>query len=64
MVLRATELGLATCYVGLMDRHALKRALKIPDEYMIPFVICVGYPDEEPKPLRRKDREEFILGGI
>jgi nitroreductase len=64
MVLRATELGLATCYVGLMDRHALKRALKIPDEYMMPFVLCVGYPDEAPGPLCRKKLEELILGGI
>jgi len=64
IILRATELGLATCYVGLMDRHALRRVLKIPDEYMIPFVICVGYPDEMPGRLRRKKREELILGGI
>ncbi len=64
MALRATELGLASCYVGLMDRHALKRALGIPDEYMVPFVLCLGYPDENPSPMRRKSLEETILGGL
>ena len=61
LVLMATELGLGTCYVGLVDRNKIKEMFHIPENYVLPFVITVGYPDEEPKPLIRKNLEEFIL---
>jgi len=62
IVLRATELGLSTCYIGLIDSDAIKKTLKIPDSYIIPYVICVGYSAEKPRGLSRKPLGEFILG--
>jgi nitroreductase len=61
LVLMATELGLGTCYVGLVDRNKIKEILNIPKNYVLPFVITVGYPDETPGPLIRKDLTDFIL---
>ncbi|MCX6794562.1 MAG: nitroreductase family protein [Candidatus Falkowbacteria bacterium] len=61
LVLMATELGLGTCYVGLVDRRKIKEIFHIPQNYVLPFVITVGYPDENPKPLLRKNLEDFVL---
>jgi nitroreductase len=59
LVLRATELGLGTCYIGLLDREKLKKILKIPDNYIIPYVISVGYHGEEPSVTPRKSLDDI-----
>ena len=59
-VLRATELGLGTCYIGLINRDVLKEELNIPREWFIPFVIIMGYPAETPKQRPRKDLDEIM----
>lgn len=61
LVLRATELGLATCYVGWMKKDKIKDVLDIPRHYIVPFVIAVGYANEQPEPLPRKSVEEIFL---
>ena len=60
LVLRATELGLATCYVGWMKKDRIKDVLDIPRHYIAPFVIAVGYANERPKPLPRKSIDEVL----
>jgi nitroreductase len=60
LVLRATELGLATCYVGWMKKDKIKDVLDIPQHYIVPFVIAVGYANEKPKPLPRKSIDEVL----
>jgi len=62
VVLRATEMGLSTCWVGLIEPEVIKKVLNIPENFMIPFVLCVGKADETPKPLTRKSAEEIVLG--
>ena len=60
LVLRATELGLATCYVGWMKKDRIKDVLELPRSYIVPFVIAVGYASEQPKPLPRKSIDEIL----
>ncbi len=60
-VLRATELGLGTCYIGLVNRDVLKEELNIPKDWFVPFVIIMGYPAEDPRQRPRKDLNELIL---
>jgi nitroreductase len=60
LVLMATELGLGTCYIGIVNRNKIKEILNIPKNYVLPFVITVGYPDEKPKPSSRKPLKEII----
>jgi nitroreductase len=59
LVLRATELGLGTCYVGLVNREKIKKIMKIPENYIIPYVITVGYADENPSATSRKSLNEI-----
>ena len=61
LVLRAMELGLGTCYIGLVARDKIKEILGIPSNYILPFVIMAGYPAEKPNPTPRKDLKDFII---
>ena len=64
LVLRATELGLGTCYIGLVAREKAKDILDIPKNYVLPFVITVGYPAEEPKAMPRKNKKDLIIKNL
>ena len=61
LILRATELGLGTVYVAWVYRDKLKKALNIPKDFIVPFVIPVGYPAENPKPRGRKELNDIII---
>ncbi len=61
LVLRATELGLATCYVGWMKKDKIKEVLDLPRSYMVPFVVAVGYGNEKPGPLPKRSMDEVLL---
>ena len=61
IVLRATELGLGTCYIGLMFKNKIKKILNIPEDYNVLFTIAVGYPAKEGNPRVRKSLKNFFL---
>ncbi len=61
IVLRATELGLGTCYVGWRDEEKLKKILSISKNYVLPYVITVGYSDENPNARSRKKINDIML---
>jgi len=64
LVLRATELGLGTCYVGWMDKQKIKQILRIPERYADPYVITVGYAADKPSRKDRKSIEEIIIQAV
>ncbi|MAF35689.1 hypothetical protein CL622_01055 [archaeon] len=53
MLLKATDLGLGSCWVGAFDETSVKRVLNIPDEIRPQAVLSIGYPDEKPEPKQR-----------
>lgn len=61
LILRAIELGLGAGCVALINKDVLREELKIPKEWVLPFVITLGYPAESPKQRPRKDLNELIL---
>ena len=52
--LAANALGLATCWVGTMDREAAKALLAVPHEKNLLTVLPLGYLAEKPEPKPRK----------
>jgi len=64
LVLRATELGLGTCYIGWRHKGRIKKALGIPKNYVVPFVITLGYPAESPEARPRKSLKEILFFSI
>jgi len=59
MVLKATELGLGTCYVGWVNKDKVKEVFNITERYTIPYIIALGFPDIEQHDRKRKPLEEF-----
>ena len=46
ILLGATEIGLAGCMIGMVNRKELQRALNIPERYEILLVLTIGKPKE------------------
>lgn len=61
IILQATELGLGTCYCGWIKAKEIKKVFDIPEHFVMPYVITLGYPAEEPKARPRKKNEEILL---
>lgn len=60
MVLKATELGLGTCWIGWFNEKKIKEILGIPRKVKVLALLSVGYPAEkEVPPRKRKPREEI-----
>jgi nitroreductase len=47
ILLGAVQMGLGGCIIGSVDRDRLRKALKIPEEYDIVYVIALGKPAEK-----------------
>ncbi len=60
-VLRATELGLGTCWIGWFDKKAVRKVLGIPAAYDVPALITLGYPDENPPEKSRRPLSEILI---
>ena len=47
MVLRATELGLGTCWIGWFKEKNIKKLLDLPKGWKIISLLALGYPQDE-----------------
>jgi len=61
LVLRSTELGLGSVFVAWIYRDKIKEILNIPKDYIVPFVILIGHPAEDPPVKPRKELGELIF---
>lgn len=57
LVLRATELGLGTCWIGWFNEKAVRNILNIPRNIKIVALITLGYPKEELEKQEKKRLE-------
>lgn len=60
MVLKATELGLGTCWIGWFDENRIKKILEIPQKIKVSAMLAVGYPDDAPGKKRKRKSAEKI----
>jgi nitroreductase len=61
MVLRATELGLGTSYIGLINEAALRTVLGLPESVVLPFVVIMGYTAQTPRKTPRKALKDIVI---
>jgi len=47
MILAATEIGLASCWLGGFGEDGVKKALEIPEEVRVIAISPIGYPPEK-----------------
>lgn len=52
MSLAAQELGIHSCWVGLIDPSELRRQFDIPSTHRVVAVMPLGYPSEKSRPSR------------
>ena len=60
IALQATELGLATCWVGSFNAEKVRELLDIPDGITVVELMALGYPADKPKEPRREPVEKIL----
>lgn len=61
MVLRATDLGLGSCWVMMFDRHKLASWLQLDSNLYPVCLLPLGFADQKPLIRPRKNLEEIII---
>lgn len=61
LLLRATSLGLSTCWVGAFSETQVKEILGLPPEARPVALIPLGYPAENPLPPPRRGLSEVVV---
>ncbi|MGD8368651.1 MAG: nitroreductase family protein [Desulfobacterales bacterium] len=62
MVLKATELGLGSCWIGWFKEERLRQILSIPSRIKICALLAVGHPEAEPPKKRaRKPLDRIVF---
>lgn len=59
MVLKATELGLGTCWLGAFDANSARLAIGLPENAEIIAITPLGFPAEAPPARPRKAANEI-----
>jgi nitroreductase len=60
MLLCAADVGLGACWIGGFSEPKLKRLLSIPDGYLLPGILTLGYPEQEPSAPPRRELAEML----
>ena len=47
IMLAAYELGIASCWLGSIEREKVKSVLQVPQDYEIDTIVALGYPAEK-----------------
>ena len=62
MALKATEMGLGTCWIGWFREKQIRKILDIPDRIKVSALLAVGYPSDNPPVNRqRKPLEKLVF---
>jgi len=60
LILAAADLGLGTCWIAAFDAVMAREVLGLPDEVEPIIFTPLGYPDDQPKPKKRKSLEDLV----
>ncbi|MEM4259313.1 MAG: nitroreductase family protein [Candidatus Pacearchaeota archaeon] len=60
LILKLTDLGINSCWVGSFDYEIIKELLKIPQNIHIEAIIPVGYERGKPKKERKQELETVL----
>lgn len=61
LVLRATELGLGTCWVAWFTQDEIRPVLGVPDDNYVVAVVTLGYAAQEPNARGRHALEDIVF---
>ena len=58
--LQATEMGLATCWIGSFDPEKVRAILGVPDDVAVIELMPIGYPADRAKEAKRERLEDIV----
>ena len=61
IILKATDLGLGTCFIGAFNSEAASEFLGLDDNWEAVLVTPLGYGDAEPRENTHKSLEELVV---
>ena len=61
IVLRATDLGLGSCWIGRFNHEEIKKILGLGDDIQVVLLLPIGYPAQEPTQRPRLSTENLVL---
>ncbi len=61
LVLEAHSLGLGTVHLGLFDAQKVAGILGVPEGFCVVSMTPLGYPDETPRTVPRKELSEIVF---
>jgi nitroreductase len=61
ILLKATDLGLGSCWLGAFDESKIKEMAGLDEYYNVIAIVAVGYPDQAPPPRPRLSVEEILI---
>jgi nitroreductase len=61
LVLEAHSLGLGTVHLGLFNAQKVAKILAVPDGFCVVAMTPLGYPDETPRTVPRKELSEIVF---
>ncbi|MEL7658168.1 MAG: nitroreductase family protein [Bacillota bacterium] len=61
ILLKATDLGLGSCWLGAFDESKIKESASLDDRYNVIAVLAIGYPDQSPSPRPRLSVDELLI---
>jgi nitroreductase len=60
MMIAATDLGIGTGHSSVGDQEKARAILGVPDEYLVAYLLGIGYPTDRPlAPIRKPNRRPF-----
>lgn len=60
ILLKATDLGMASCWINAFDDNAIKRILKMPDSVVPQGIVTIGYSNEKIEKMKRYELDLLI----
>ena len=60
ILLKITDLGLSSCWLGWFDDKAIKNLLKIPEDIDIEALLPIGYAAEKPKKIFKPELKSIL----
>lgn len=61
IALRAVELGLGSCWVKIADERKIRELFNWDENIRYVSLLALGYPAEEPKPIKKLSIEDILL---
>ncbi len=61
IVLGAMDYGIATCWLGALDRTGIAELLQLPENLMVQDAIALGYPAQESRAVPLTDSVKYYL---